>query len=186
MRISWGSLTLVFMFLFSAPGSMVQAQDLQQPDTPDLQGRAKLALEFLARSCDPERRGLPLWWGKFNLDEPALWHEDHIYMQSTGLWTDALVLMRHMTGDTKYAETQQQLGDLLLSYYDPDDGMIQQENRGDQPVQDNVPIQSMAYSLKGMVTLYAATGDQRVKGYIDRLTGALAEIAVKQGMVLTR
>ena len=172
--------TALFLVLVFALGVPVGADEVSQPDTPDLQGRAKLALSFLTKSCDPQRGGLPLWWGKFNLEQPALWHENHIYMQTAGLWTDAVVLMRHMTGDTHHAELQAKLGNLLLSYYDPEDGFVHQEKREDQPVQDNVPIQSMSYSLKGMVTLYAATKDQRVKAYIDRLIGGLSKIMIKK------
>ena len=97
MWILWATVSHLFVLLFSAPGSMAKAQDVEQPYTPDLQGRARLSLEFLAESCNLKRGGLPLWWDKFNLDQPSLWHEDHIYMQFTGLWVDALVRIRHMT-----------------------------------------------------------------------------------------
>ena len=170
-----------FICLCVFSGTIIEAEEIRlRPVTPNLQERGELALNFLTRLSDPEQDYLPYFWGRYNYDKPALWHEEPIVAQTVGLWTDALVLARLMTGSDFNEHIDPKIYALLRTSFNEEDGLLQREDSWAQAPTGIVQIDNTAYALKGLVTLYDATRDEQLKNRIDRTIHSLCEIVIKK------
>ncbi len=142
-------------------------------DTLDLANHAKLALNYLKGNMDlrglgrykgapgavfPVVTGQPYHNVILNADHPLMEHVVGDDVASIGM--GAIIQARSMLGIEKYLEEENILKELMMGFIQPNGAIV---GHGTQP----------AYALDSFITWYALSGDEAVKGMIERDIKAL-------------
>ena len=142
-------------------------------DTLDLANHAKLALNYLKGNMDlrglgrykgapgavfPVVTGQPYHNVILNADHPLMEHVVGDDVASIGM--GAIIQARSMLGIEEYLEEENVLRELMVGFVQPSGAIV---GHGTQP----------GYALDSFITWYALSGDEAVKGMIERDIKAL-------------
>ena len=160
--------------------SEVRASSQEQkyiPDTLNLEERAAIAINSLTGCVDVKNGYIP-YMAVNLISKPAVMvHSAWDYGSSIGRLVDALILARHMSGETLGEDIEKHLQANLLSLF-KDNGL---SYRQPSPLNDpNANMHDQRSVLLGLTTWFMATGDSKIKAATDKLCAALKRIALKE------
>ena len=173
-----------------------QTYEVMAPDTLDLQEMARLAINCLTESTDPEADYEIYWWVVFNSNPPMMRHDESDVVQAK--FMEALPLLRLVSGSLQNPHVEQRWMEVMrqmqgpdgLLYYpkigrpwyrsptgpqNPDEGLY--ETPGDHYT---MPV--MAGRMLGAMTIYhMLTGDTAWKVAGARVVDGLRKLSVQSG-----
>ena len=172
------------------------------PKTLNLEDYAELAFNHLTNNLDPNRNYLPYFHTIYESDPAEARHEIFDYGDLTARYLDALILYRYLTGSDQGRKYETRLKELLLSYFDEDDGLcyrpahtplfstaihdadaVQFKIQKDLPVMYDCHVAELfdqSRSLIGLITWYMDTNEAFIKDKIDSLIEGLDRISIKK------
>jgi hypothetical protein len=127
---------------------------------PDLQDRAKLAINCLTELCDKKRGYIPYFYSRY-MDRPIsssldIWS----YGDGLGRSVDALALLRSMTGDTIDHEADKIMIGTLMSFIGSDGLSWCPAEPWTLPMYHTRPAWLQQGTLLALTSLYLLTGDK--------------------------
>ncbi|QPM68148.1 beta-L-arabinofuranosidase domain-containing protein [Atribacter laminatus] len=172
------------------------------PKTLNLEEHAELAFNHLTNNLDANRNFLPYFHTIFETDPAEARHEMFDYGDLTARYLDALILCRNMCGSGQGINYENKLKELLLGYFDENDGLcyrpahtslfstavfdadsVHLKLQKDLPVMYNCHVAELfdqSRTLIGLITWYKDSCEVEVKDKIDALIEGLDRISIKK------
>lgn len=162
----------------------------EMPDTLNLAQRAGMSLNAMLNVADDDYEGIPFFSGFLQSDEqnPAwMSHGNWDFGSSHGRLVDSIALVRAMTGTSEGTEVEERYRSNLLGFI-KQDGLCYRRNtftpeetaRLGAAFRPGASMIDQRAVILGLGTWYAATGDEKVRGYADRHVAALKRISRKE------
>jgi hypothetical protein len=156
----------------------LSASDFAVPDTYELQDAARLgAMSMLAR-MDLQRGGQPFFRIYPFANPPRAEHEKWDDGDMTGRYTEALIMVRRMTG-IPVDPRENVLHTYLAGLFDPTDGWCYTQGTDWTPRRACLFSQSTA--MLGLLAWHRETGSPEARRLLDRHVEGLMRLAVDRG-----
>ena len=156
------------------PGASRRAN---RPATLDLVARAEQALNHLGRMVDTRRDCEPYSLVYLLRDPPEAMHHPQDFGRLSGLYVEAFILARQMTGSDAHRDTESGLRNLLLSTLSDEDGLSW---RPSTPwSQPEATVLDQADSLRGLVAWYLEEHNPDLAVRIERMLQTLWKVCVR-------
>ncbi|MEQ7127737.1 hypothetical protein ABN034_24905 [Actinopolymorpha sp. B11F2] len=149
------------------------------PTTLLLEERAALAMNAVVGLADVEHGHLPFFSANLLAKPAYLRYGDWAYGSSHGRLLDAAILARHMTGQSRWRQTEEQYKKGLLSFFG-EDGLSYRQRHPKGSWEPNANLIDQRAVILALTTSYLDTQDPAVKAAADRHVAALRRIAVKE------
>ena len=154
--------------------------DVEAPDTLDLADRARLALNGLTSSVDPQNDYEMYFLTCLAADPPFLLHMDiGDYMCCQSKWIESLPMMRVMSGSEQNVDVENKMMEAISGMIDEEDGLfyltvdIEEKpwfKRGHYDIADE-PIASPAGNARFMLAMMAWYERDRDPAWLEKIQG---------------
>ena len=180
----------------SGPDYRGQSYEALSPDTLDLQEMAKLTINCLTETTDPEADYEIYWWVIFNSNPPMMRHDESDVVQAK--FMEALPLLRLVSGSSQNPHVEQRWMEVMRQMQGPD-GLLYYPKIGrpwyraatgpQNPDEDLYGAPGDHYAspvmigrMLGAMTVYhLLTGDESWKAAGARVADGLRKLAVLDG-----
>ena len=161
----------------SANSTTRTGKRMSRPATFDLAARAELGLNYLGRMVDDARDREPYSLVYLQRDPPEAMHHSQDFGRMVGLYLEAFILARQMTGGDAHRDTESAMRELLLSRLSDEDGLCWRPSTPWSGPEANMLDQAGA--LQGLVAWYVEAHNPEVAVRIERMLATLWRLAVR-------
>jgi ribosomal protein L31 len=149
------------------------------PDTLTLEDRAGIAMNAIVGMADEDFNHVPFFAANLMKEPANLTHGDWDYGSSHGRMVDAMVLARHMSGETFGADIEEKYRSNLLSFF-KEDGLSYRQTNPNHNWEPNANFIDQRAVILSLTSWFMATGDPKVKEAADKHVAALKRVAIKE------